>query len=73
MKSKILKILIPILVILIMNSVLKEYNKAPQVTKDRLYLETMNEIYSKNKNKIVVDKDIENLVPLLDKNKMLLK
>ena len=55
------------------NAILKEYNKAPQVTKDRLYLETMNEIYAKNKNKIVVDKDIENIVPLLDRNKMLLK
>ena len=59
--------------IALFNSVLKEYNKAPQVTKDRLYLETMNEIYAKNKNKIVVDKDIENIVPLLDRNKMLLK
>ena len=59
--------------IALFNSVLKEYNKAPQVTKDRLYLETMNEIYAKNKNKIIVDKDIENIVPLLDRNKMLLK
>jgi hypothetical protein len=33
----------------------------------------MNEIYARNKNKIVVDKDIENIVPLLDRNKMLVK
>jgi len=55
------------------NSILKEYEKAPQVTKDRLYIETMNKVLGQNKNKIIVDKDIENLVPLLDKNKILLK
>ena len=47
-------------------SVLTEYNKAPQITKDRLYLEMMEEVLSKNKNKIIVDKDIENLVPFLN-------
>jgi len=47
-------------------SVLSEYNKAPQITKDRLYLETMEEVLSQNKNKIIVDKDIENLVPFLN-------
>ncbi|MDH5694601.1 MAG: FtsH protease activity modulator HflK [Gammaproteobacteria bacterium] len=36
------------------NQVLREYNKAPRVTRERLYLETMEEIYSKSK-KIVVD------------------
>ena len=51
-------------------SVLKEYLKAPQITKDRLYIETMEYVLSKNKNKIIVDKDIENLVPFLDQNKM---
>jgi len=47
-------------------SVLLEYNKAPQITKDRLYLEMMEEVLSQNKNKIIVDKDIENLVPFLN-------
>ena len=54
-------------------SILKEYNKAPQITKDRLYIEAMNEILSNNSNKIIVDKDIENLVPFLDQNKIKLK
>ena len=49
------------------NSILKEYEKSPQVTKDRLFIEAMEEIYSSNKNKIIVDKDIENLVPFLNK------
>ena len=51
-------------------SVLKEYLKAPQITKDRLYIETMQHVLSNNKNKIIVDKDIENLVPFLDQNTM---
>ena len=34
--------------------VLKEYNKSPRVTRERLYLETMEEIYAKSK-KVVVD------------------
>tara|TARA_Y100000590_G_scaffold460510_1_gene619963 strand:+ start:25 stop:999 length:975 start_codon:yes stop_codon:yes gene_type:complete len=50
-------------------SVLKEYLKAPQITKDRLYIETMEYVLSNNKNKIIVDKDIEHLVPFLDQNK----
>jgi len=52
-------------------SVLKEYLKAPQITKDRLYIETMEQILSVNKNKIIVDKDIEHLVPFLDQNKIM--
>ena len=47
-------------------SILLEYNKAPQITKDRLYLETMEHVLSNNQNKIIVDKDIENLVPFLN-------
>ena len=34
----------------------------------KFLIEAMNEIYGNNKNKIIVDKDIENIVPLLDKN-----
>ncbi len=48
------------------NSVLKEYRKAPQITKDRLYIETMNNIYGKAKNKVIVDKRLNNLLPLLN-------
>ena len=49
------------------NSILKEYQKSPQITKDRLFIEAMEEIYSNNNNKIIIDKDIEHLVPLLNK------
>ena len=45
-----------------------EYQKAPQVTRDRLYLETMQQVYS-NVTKVVVDsKQGSNLLYLpLDK------
>jgi len=36
------------------NSLYAEYQKAPQVTRDRLYLETMQQIYS-NASKILID------------------
>jgi membrane protease subunit HflK len=35
-------------------SVLAEYQKAPNVTRDRLYLETMQQVYS-NVSKVLVD------------------
>ena len=49
-------------------SVLTEYQKAPQVTRDRMYLDTMSEIYS-NVTKVMVDaKSGSNLLYLpLDK------
>ena len=54
-------------------SILVEYTKNPQITKDRLYIEMMDVVLSNNKNKIIIDKDIENLVPLLDQNKFRIK
>ena len=36
------------------SSVLAEYQKAPQVTRDRLYIDTMQQIYS-NVTKVMVD------------------
>ena len=54
-------------------SILVEYSKYPQITKDRLYIEMMNSVLSNNKNKIIVDKDIENLVPFLERNNIRVK
>ena len=55
------------------DAILIEYTKSPQITKDRLYIEMMDLVLSNNKNKIIIDKDIENLVPLLDQNKFRIK
>jgi len=49
--------------------VLEEYNKAPQITKDRYYIEKMNDIYSKTTNKVIVDPRLENFLPMLNLNK----
>ena len=46
-------------------AVWREYSRAKDVTKRRLYLETMAEILPNIDRKFVVDPDFENLVPLL--------
>ena len=46
--------------------VLAEYKKAPQITKDRYFIETMEEIMGKIPDKIIVDKNLDNLLPLLN-------
>jgi len=48
------------------NAVLKEYWKAPQITKDRLYFETMEEVLGQMENKIIVDSKLESILPLLN-------
>lgn len=47
------------------NSLYDEYIKAPDVTKIRLYLETMSRLMPKIGNKIVVDENGNNVLPLL--------
>ncbi len=47
---------------------LKAYKEAPDVTRTRLFLETMEKIYPNLKRKIVVDEKIRGLLPLLNLN-----
>ena len=47
-------------------SVFREYRKAPQVTRRRIYLETMNEVLPKMGTKLVLDETLEGVLPLLD-------
>jgi membrane protease subunit HflK len=47
-------------------SVYKEYARAPLVTRKRLYLETINDVLSKIKKKIIVDEKQKNFLPLLN-------
>ena len=47
----------------------REYRNAPLVTRRRLYLETINEILPKVKQKIILDDKQKNLVPLLNLGK----
>lgn len=41
------------------------YRRAPEVTRRRMYLETMGQIYPKVKRKIVLDKSLKGVLPLL--------
>ena len=43
----------------------KAYKRAPDVTKRRIYLETMADVYPAVKQKIILDKDLEGVLPLL--------
>ncbi|MEM7146224.1 MAG: FtsH protease activity modulator HflK [Verrucomicrobiota bacterium] len=50
------------------NAILAEYLKAPEVTKRRIYLETVSEVMPKLGNKVIVDEESGNLLPLLNLN-----
>ena len=44
----------------------EEYKKAPQITKKRLYLETLTEVLPKAKEKYIIDPRQSSILPLLD-------
>ena len=46
-------------------AVWREYSRARDVTKRRLYLETMSEIFPRIPKKFIVDPELKNLIPLL--------
>lgn len=47
-------------------AVFREYRRAPEVTRTRIYLETMNEILPLVSKKIVVDDELKGIIPLLN-------
>ncbi|PID79163.1 FtsH protease activity modulator HflK [bacterium DOLZORAL124_64_63] len=55
---------------LLFNSLFTAYSKAPDVTRKRMYLETMNEVLPKVQDKIIVDEDLQGVLPLLNLNEM---
>lgn len=50
------------------NALLAEYVKAPEVTKRRIYLETMQAVLPKIRSKIIIDSNSPNILPWLDIN-----
>ena len=46
------------------NAVYVEYSKAPDITKRRLYLETLDKIFSNTDKVIFIDKNVKNFLPL---------
>ena len=47
------------------DDIFAQYVKAPDVTRRRLYLETMSEMMPKLGNKIIIDNDVSRVLPLL--------
>ena len=45
---------------------LTEYEKAPEVTRTRLYLEAMEEVLSRVDQKIIIDESVPSVLPMLD-------
>lgn len=46
------------------NSVYDEYRRSPKVTKDRIYLETMNEIFGADTKPVLIDGKLDNVLPV---------
>ncbi|MBE6345460.1 MAG: FtsH protease activity modulator HflK [Spirochaetaceae bacterium] len=46
------------------NSVYEEYKKAPSVTKERLYIETMEEVFNSLNNSTLIDGQLDNVLPV---------
>ena len=46
--------------------ILSEYNNAKAITRDRYYIETMSRVLSKIPDKIIIDSNLENVLPLLN-------
>jgi len=47
-------------------AVYEEYKKNPQITKERLYLETMKEIFTNSEGSTLIDKNLDNVLPIKD-------
>lgn len=45
-----------------------EYQNAPEITRERMYLETMAEVLPRVRSKTIIDSDVQGLLPLLDLN-----
>lgn len=50
------------------NALFTEYSKSPEITRDRLYLETMTQVIPKMGRKIILDQDAKQLLPFLNLN-----
>ncbi len=50
------------------NSIYSAYRLAPEVTRTRMYLETMTQVLPKVEDKIIVDSDVKGILPMLNLN-----
>jgi membrane protease subunit HflK len=47
-------------------AIYNEYRSAPEVTRKRIYLETLNDILPRVSKKIIIDNDLDSVLPLLN-------
>ncbi|MDH3214847.1 MAG: FtsH protease activity modulator HflK [Candidatus Krumholzibacteria bacterium] len=47
-------------------AVYREYRKAPDVTRKRIYLETMNQVLPQVSKKVIIDEDLKGIIPLFN-------
>ncbi len=52
------------------NAVLEQYIKAPEITRARLYLETMTDVIPEVQQKVIVDESLSRLLPVLPLSKI---
>ncbi len=52
------------------NALFNQYKRAKEVTKQRMYLETMNDVLQKVGRKLILDKKATGILPLFDLNKL---
>jgi membrane protease subunit HflK len=50
------------------NAIYEAYRSSPDVTRTRLYLETMNQVLPGVQSKVIIDDDLKGLLPLLNLN-----
>jgi len=48
------------------NSVYEEYRRAPEVTRQRLYYEMIEEVFKNEKNMTIIDRNLQNFLPLMN-------
>ncbi|MBR6215153.1 MAG: FtsH protease activity modulator HflK [Spirochaetaceae bacterium] len=46
------------------NAVYEEYRKSPKVTRERLYLEAMESVFSEQQNSTLIDSKLDNMLPI---------
>ena len=51
------------------NSLFAEYRRAKEVTRDRIYLETLGKVLPRVGKKLIIDENVKGLIPLLDLKK----
>jgi len=56
--------------VVLFEELLAAYRRAPEVTRQRIYLETMQAVYPQVERKVLLDSDLEGLLPLLNLDRM---